>query len=102
MRSNPECFSDGPIREELTFKEIGEVIKRNIRPKKRFVIAERTKFLETRLHSDESIVQFVLRLKERARHREFERFGACEKTTEDELIMLRLIEGVHDLAFKHK
>ena len=32
--------------EELTFKEIGEVIKRNIRPKKRLVIAERTKFLE--------------------------------------------------------
>ena len=29
--------------EELTFREIGEVIKRNIRPKKRLVIAERTK-----------------------------------------------------------
>ena len=33
--------------EELTFKEIGKVIKRNIRPKKRLVITERTKFLET-------------------------------------------------------
>ena len=34
--------------EELTFKEIGEVIiKRNIRPKKRLVIAEKKKFLET-------------------------------------------------------
>ena len=30
-------------QEELTFKEIGKVIKRNIRPKKRLVIAERTK-----------------------------------------------------------
>ena len=34
------------ILEELTFKEIGEVIKWNIRPKKRLVIAERTKLLE--------------------------------------------------------
>ena len=49
--------------EELTFKEIDEVIKRNIKPKKRLVIAKRTKFLETRQHSDESIVQFVYRLK---------------------------------------
>ena len=45
--------------EELTFKEIGEVIKRNIRPKKRLIIAERTKFLEIRQHPNESIVQFV-------------------------------------------
>ena len=58
--------------EELTFKEIGEVMKRNIRPKKRLVIAERTTFLETRQHSDESIVQFAHRLKERARYCEFE------------------------------
>ena len=36
--------------EELTFKEISEVIKKNIRQKRRFVIAERTKFLETRQH----------------------------------------------------
>ena len=49
--------------EELTFKEIGEVIKRNIRLKKRLVIAERTKFLETRRHPDESIKQFVHLLK---------------------------------------
>ena len=86
---------------ELTIKEIGEVIKRNIRPKKWLVIAERTKILETRQHSDESIVQFAHRLKERARYCEFERLGTREITTEDELIMLRLIEGMHDQAFKH-
>ena len=87
--------------EELTFKEIGKVIKRNIRPKKRLVIAERTKFLETRQHPDESIVQFVHQLKERSRYCEFERLGTGEMTTEDELIMLYLIEGMHDPAFKH-
>ena len=48
--------------EKLTFKEIGTVIKRDIKPKKRLVIAERIKFLETR--PNESIVQFVHRLKE--------------------------------------
>ena len=66
------------------------------------MIAERTKFLETRKQPDQSIVQFVYRLKERARYCEFERLGPGEMTTEDELIMLRLIEGMHDLAFKHR
>ena len=88
--------------EELPLKEIGEVIKRNIRLKTKFVIAERTKSLETRQHPDESIVQFVHPLKERARYCKFEKFGASEMTTGDELIMLRLIEGMHNQAFKHK
>ena len=57
--------------EELTFQEISEVIKRNIRPKKKLVIAERRKFLETRQHPDESIVQFVHQLKERAKYCKF-------------------------------
>ena len=30
------------------------------------------------------------------------RLGTSKMTTEDELIMLRLIEGMHDPAFKHK
>ena len=88
--------------EELTLKEIGEVIKRNIRPKKGLVIEERTKFLEIRPHLDESIVQFVHRLKESVRYCDFERLGSGEITTEDELIILRLIEGIHNPAFKHQ
>ena len=86
--------------EELTFKEISEVIKRNIRPNKRLIIAERTKFLETRQHPDESMVQFVHRLKERARYCQFERSGTGEMTKEDDLIMLLLINGRHDSDFK--
>ena len=85
--------------EELNFKEVGEIMKRNIRPKKMLVIAERIKFQETRQHPDESIVQFVHRLKERARY--CERLGTGEMTTDD-LVMLRLIEGTHDPALKHK
>lgn len=44
--------------EEMTFEEIVKVIKKNIRPKKRLVIAERTKFLETRQVPNESIIQY--------------------------------------------
>ena len=54
--------------EKLTFNEISEVIKRNIRPKKRLFITERTMFQETRQHLEESIVQFIRQLKERARN----------------------------------
>ena len=41
-------------------------------------------------------------MKETARLCKLERLGTGEMTTEDELIMLRLIEGMHDPAFKHK
>ena len=88
--------------EEQNCKEISEVIKRHIRSKKKSVIMKRTKFLETRPHPNESIVQIVHRLKKRARYCEFERLGTSEMTTEDELIMLHLIEGMHDSALKHK
>ena len=63
------------------------------------VITEKIKFQDTRQHPDESIVQFVHRLKERARYRE--RLGTGEMTTND-LVMLRLIEGTHDPALKRK
>ena len=88
--------------EELTFKEIAKVIKRNIRPKKRLVIIERTKFLETKQKPNKSIIWFVHRSKERGRYCKFERLGTGEMTTADELIMLHLIEGMHNLAFKYK
>ena len=80
--------------EELTFNEIGEVIKRNIRPEKSLFIAKTTKFLETRQRPDEPIVHFLHRLKERTIYCEFERLATGEITTEDELIMLRWIEGM--------
>ena len=40
--------------------------------------------------------------KERVRYYKFERLGTGEMTTEDELTMLRLIEGMHNPALKHK
>ena len=85
--------------EELTFKEIGKVIKRNIRPKKRLVISERTKFLETRQHPDESMYNSYTNWKKELDIVNSKDFGTGEKTTEDELIMLCLIEGMHDPAF---
>ena len=47
-------------------------------------------------------MSIVHRLKEGASYCEFEKLGTGEMITEDELIMLRLIEGIHDPAFKHK
>ena len=44
------------ILEELTFKVICEVIRRNIREKKILVIAVRATFLKTRQHPDVSLV----------------------------------------------
>ena len=95
VRSNSESFNDGlpKTSRRADFQRNWRGNKRNIRPKERLVIAERKTFLETRQWPDESIVQFVHRLKERARYCEFERLGTGEMTTEDELIVQRLIEN---------
>ena len=88
--------------EELTFEEIVKIINKNIRPKKKLVIAERTKFMETRQDPNESIIQYVHRLKVASKYCEFEKLGSEDMTTEDELILLRLIEGLYDKSHKHK
>ena len=40
--------------EDLTFQQIAQILKSNLRPKKKLVIAERTKFLSTKQYSDET------------------------------------------------
>ena len=78
-RNNPESFNDGLPKKSrrADFQRNWQSNERNIR----LVIAERTKFLETKHHPDETIVQCVHRLKERARYCESERVGTGEMTT---------------------
>lgn len=48
--------------EDLTFSKILDIIKRNLPPKKKFVIVERTKFLINKQVPNESIIQYVHKL----------------------------------------
>ena len=60
---------------------------------KRLVITERTKFLETRQHPDWKKEVGIANLKD---------LTPMKWPQNNELILLRLIEGMHHLAFKYK
>ena len=82
--------------EELTFQEIKQIIRNNLRLKKKFVIAERTK-----QNSNESTRSYLHRLKEASKFCEFEKLGT-EILTIEELIWLHFIEGLLKADQKNK
>lgn len=88
--------------ENLTFVKISEIIKRNLRPKKKLVIVGRTKFLLIKQKQAESIMQYLHRLREASRFCEFEKLGTRDFTIEDELVQLKLIEDIADTFHKYK
>ena len=49
--------------EDLPFEEIAHIIRNNVRPKKKLVIAERTKFLSTKQNLNEPARDYIQRLK---------------------------------------
>ena len=88
--------------EVLTFEEISRVIRKNMRPKKKLVVAERTKFMATKQEHGEPIIKYLHRIKHASRYCEFEKLGQQDQTIEEELIQLRLIEGMCNLSHRCK
>ena len=78
---------------DLTFERISQII-RNMRPKKRLIVAERTKFMSMKQEINEPIIKYLHRLRNASRYCEFEKLGQEELTIEEDLIQLRLIEGM--------
>ena len=69
--------------EELNYKVIVWIILKNIR-QKRLVVFERTKFIESKRNPNESIVQYMHRLKDVSKYCEFEKLWKKVMTMEDE------------------
>ena len=90
------------VLEKMTFREIEQAIRKDVRPKKKLVIAERTKFLSTKQNPGETARNYVHRLKQASRFCEFEKLGSGMMSTEEELIQLRFIEGLHEEGQKDK
>ena len=82
--------------ETMTFEDIRQVILNKIRPKKKLIIAERTTFLSLRQEKNESVQNYVHRLRDRARFCNFNDLNhdKAVQTAEDELIQMRLIDGL--------
>jgi hypothetical protein len=82
--------------EKMPFKEIQQLIVDNIRPKKKITIAERTKFLSMKQEPGESVQVYSRRLRDGARFCDFSSLNSATaaQTAEDELILMRLIDGL--------
>ena len=84
--------------EDLTFEKISQIIRRNMRPKKRLVVAERTKFMLMKQEINEPIKKYLCHLRNESRYCVFEKLGQDEQTIEEDLIQLRLIEGMYNAS----
>ncbi|MEE4247258.1 MAG: retroviral-like aspartic protease family protein, partial [Kangiellaceae bacterium] len=90
--------------ENMNFSEIRKLILEKIQPKKKLVIAERSNFMSLRQDSGEPAQKFAQRLRDAARHCEFNKLNAedSHQTAEDELIQTMLISGLHNAQQRAK
>ena len=72
--------------DNLTLKKISQIIRRNMWPKKRLVVAERSKFISMKQEIDEPIIKYLHCLRNASRYCEFEKLGQEEQTIEEDLI----------------
>ena len=86
--------------EDLTFEKISQFI-RNMRHKKRLVVTERTKFILMKQKIDEPIMKYQHRLRNPSRYSKFEKLEQ-EQTIEEDLIQLKLIEGMYTASHRYK
>ncbi|PAA81730.1 hypothetical protein BOX15_Mlig033926g4 [Macrostomum lignano] len=90
--------------ENMDFADIRKLIMEKVAPKKRLVIAERSKFMALRQETGESTQQFAQRLRDASRFCEFSKLNAegCHQTAEDELIQTMLISGLQNMQHRAK
>lgn len=67
--------------ETLNFKDIKDIILKIIQPKKRLVIAERTKFLTLKQESGKPIRKYLSRLRDTSRYCDLNELGQKGMTT---------------------
>ena len=92
------------VLENMRFEEIRKVIMDKMSPKKRLIIAERTRFLATMQDPAEDIRHYTQRLREAAKFCEFDKLNSADarQTAEDELIQMRLVDGIHNSSHRVK
>lgn len=88
----------------MKFDEIKTQILTNIQPQKRIIPAERAQFMQTRQEKNEPIQGYVHRLRDKAKFCEFDKLNSREskQSAEDELLQMRLIDGLASTEHKQK
>ena len=70
--------------------------------KKRLVVAEGTKLMSIKQEINEPIIKYLHHLRNASRYCEFVKLGQEEQTIEENLIELRLIEGMYNSSHRYK
>ena len=81
----------------MEFKDIRDVIRDYLQPKKKIIIAERTRFFEEKQMESELVTSYYARLKKASEFCEFDKLQG-----EDDVIFLKLVSGLKCDAIKRK
>ena len=101
MQGNNESLHHGISHKPGLLKKC-QTVRRNMRPKKRLVMAERTEFMSMKQEIDEPIIRYQYRFRNARRYCEFKELGQEEQMTEQDLIQLRIIEDMYNTSHKYK
>ena len=81
------------ILETMQFSEIMDALKKYLRPKKKLTIAERTKFYSMKQLSEESVMDYLVRLRQGIEFCEFDKLKISADPVE-EMLMVALVAGL--------
>ena len=88
--------------EDQTFEKISQIIRGNMRPPKKLVVGERTKFISMKQEIDEQIIKCQYHLRNSIRYCVFEKLRQEKQRIEEKLTQSRLIDGMYNASHRHK
>ena len=86
---------------KMKFSELQQKIQTYLQPNARLVIAERTRFYKTKQNMNESVTDFVARLRKEAIYCQFDKLKDSADPTE-EMVKVALVAGLNDAAVTEK
>jgi len=88
--------------ESMTFTDIYDKIGEYLKPKKKLVIAERTKFYSMRQGADIGVTQFVAQLRNAAKDCEFEKLKDNGVDPQEEMVKIALLTGLKNFEVQQR
>ena len=88
--------------ENMKFSAIESALERYLRPKKRLVVAERTRFHLLRQLPEETIMDFTIRLRRAAQYCEFDNLKSKDAEPTEEMMLIGLVAGLHDAKIQER
>ena len=79
----------------MTFSEIESSLQQYLKPRKRLIVAERTRFHLLRQQPEESVSNFVLRVRQGIQYCDFDDLKSSSDP-EEEMMLVGLVAGLHD------